>query len=536
MLLSSLPGRPLDEARRRGWSELEVEPLEPDERSRLVAEYLASFAKALPSHLAKKVAQAPQASNPLFVRALLDELRVAASYERLEATLERYLAVTEVDDLYELMLERYERDYERERPGLMRGTFTALWAARRGLSEPELLALLGTNGSPIPRAVFSPLFLAARPSLVSNAGLLGFAHDFLKKVVEDRYLPRGEDKRAVHRKLADYFGTRVTTSAKVSDVLGLLSARWRTPGDTRALAELAWHLARAALWPDLRVLLQAPGTLMTLWALDEWEVLRLWDQLDRASHDDVRFFYRPTHLFQPSAYRVPVIVHRASRGNADLLRETWGALLPIAQLQTQSAPIHWLVSVISALPGCRGLLDTNRFMVAVDRARSLERKLDFARSEEEWRTAPDAARRMEPSTQTELDAACPVWYVASHLAESLERQDRPEDALQLIRILPAASPTIARGLDLYRLGGLVTLGRLDEAEVIWVGLRTDTRLPASRRPGTSSHAASSVARGARRVRRRPCGQPARGRHPGRKRTQYRPVGLCDSALFPALWW
>ena len=62
--------------------------------------------------------------------------------------IDHYLAAATIDDLYERVLSRYEEDYERERPGLVGEAMSLLWAARRGLSETELLNLPApTNNS-----------------------------------------------------------------------------------------------------------------------------------------------------------------------------------------------------------------------------------------------------------------------------------------------------------------------------------------------------------------------------------------------------
>ena len=60
-----------------------------------------------------------------------------------------YLAAETLDDLLELVLARYERDFEADRPGLIADAFRAVWAARRGLTEPELLDLLGGAGAAV---------------------------------------------------------------------------------------------------------------------------------------------------------------------------------------------------------------------------------------------------------------------------------------------------------------------------------------------------------------------------------------------------
>ncbi len=67
LIASSLPGPAFDEVKRRGFAELEVQPLTADERSRLIVEYLAQFAKALSPARVERIAAAPQTANPLFL-------------------------------------------------------------------------------------------------------------------------------------------------------------------------------------------------------------------------------------------------------------------------------------------------------------------------------------------------------------------------------------------------------------------------------------------------------------------------------------
>ncbi len=119
----------------------------------------------------ERIAAAPQTANPLYLRALLEELRLWHEHETLEGRIDHYLSATTVAELYQRILERYEQDYERDCPGLVRDAMSLLWAARRGLSEAELMDLLGSDGQPLPRAHWSPLYLAAEQSLVNRSGL-----------------------------------------------------------------------------------------------------------------------------------------------------------------------------------------------------------------------------------------------------------------------------------------------------------------------------------------------------------------------------
>ncbi|MBF8277206.1 MAG: tetratricopeptide 2 repeat protein [Candidatus Brocadiaceae bacterium] len=81
----------------------------------------------------------------------------------------------------------------------------------------------------MPRAYWSPLYLAAEESLVSRSGLLNFFHDYLRKAVEDRYFHDTikkcldtEKKRLAHLRLADYFDKKELDARKVDELPWLL--------------------------------------------------------------------------------------------------------------------------------------------------------------------------------------------------------------------------------------------------------------------------------------------------------------------------
>jgi len=252
LILSTLPGRPLDDLNKRGWPVFHVQPLGPDERKRLIAEYLAQYTKTLSAARLDRIAAAKQTANPLYLRTLLEELRVFGAHERLDERIGHYLAADTVQGLYEKVLERYEEDYERERPGLVRDAMSLLWAARRGLSETELLELLGSEGQPLPRAIWSPLYLAAEQSLVNRSGLIGFFHDYFRQAIRNRYLLTEQTQREAHLRLADYFEVRE---------LG-----------ARKLDEEPWQLAQAKAWKRLYALLTDLAFFNSAWKAYEFEV------------------------------------------------------------------------------------------------------------------------------------------------------------------------------------------------------------------------------------------------------------------------
>jgi tetratricopeptide (TPR) repeat protein len=260
VVLTTAGPRAVDEARRRGWSVLEAPPLDEGERRAFIATFLARWSKGLDAVHVDRLAAAPQTGSPLFLRTVLDELRQHGDHFTLGEVIERYLAATTVDDLLEQVLARYEGDFERDRPGLVGDAMRALWAARRGLSEPELLELLGGPDEPVPHAVWSPLVLAAEDGLVTRSGLLSFATPLHAKAVEDRYLPTPEAKAAAAGAVAAYFagqplGPRVVEELPFAQLAaGDVAAMAATIADPEFL-DLAYP--------------QAPRDLRRLWARAE---------------------------------------------------------------------------------------------------------------------------------------------------------------------------------------------------------------------------------------------------------------------------
>jgi nephrocystin-3 len=76
MVLSTLPGRPLDDIQKRSWQTLTIEPFNEKERRLFIEEYLKQYTKSLQPDSAEHIASKEQTANPLYLQALLEELRV----------------------------------------------------------------------------------------------------------------------------------------------------------------------------------------------------------------------------------------------------------------------------------------------------------------------------------------------------------------------------------------------------------------------------------------------------------------------------
>ena len=273
LIVSAGPGLVLDQLAVRSWPTLKVAPLAPDERSALIAAYLARSAKTLEPVRLAAISAAPQAASPLYLRTLLEELRQFGVRERLDERIAWYLEAGDLADLLERALTRWEADFERDRPGLVGAAMSLLWAARRGLAEAELRDLLGDADGPLPQAAWSPLYLAAGELLATRDGSVSIAQAQLRSAVEHRYVADDALARVAHLRLAGYFEAHA--------------------GGERRNKELPWQLARAGAWERLARLLADPDTLADLWRRDEFETQAYWAQLEANSGSRMVAVYRP---------------------------------------------------------------------------------------------------------------------------------------------------------------------------------------------------------------------------------------------------
>lgn len=237
VVASTLTGSSQSALEKRGWtkSSVSVPLLGDDEKRTIIVSYLANFSKGLAGPLADRLVKAPQAANPLFLRVVLDELRLRARHENLASSLDKMLQAKNPVELYVQVLKNLE-EFDKDRPNLVREAMGYLAAARRGLTESELLQLLSMADSPatnpLPRHLWSPLYLALEDSLVSRNGQLGFFHDYLRQAVEVEYLDEEWEREKIHGRF------------------GEVAEAWNTerfsPSLRRyGLAHGAWHLREA---------------------------------------------------------------------------------------------------------------------------------------------------------------------------------------------------------------------------------------------------------------------------------------------------
>jgi tetratricopeptide (TPR) repeat protein len=164
--------------------------------------------------------------------------------------------------LLQEMLGRYQGDYERERPGLVSELLGLIWAARRGLSETELVRLLRPTYLPqLPLRILSPLRAALQNTgwLVGRDGILNFAHDSRRAAVETAFVPDEDRRDELRLLLADDFE--------------------RQPISPRSCDELPWLLVQTESYQRLRQCLLDVDRFLEINQRDAEELRRYWVDL-----------------------------------------------------------------------------------------------------------------------------------------------------------------------------------------------------------------------------------------------------------------
>lgn len=207
VIVSTTPGDTLDILRSRGWNELLVLPFSKADIRHMVEIYLGVYRRTLPDNLIDLIESAPAACVPLYLRTLLDELRLFDNIESITSIASDYLSARDLPELFDRIITRWHNDYDNnsDSPDLVRRSLCLIWAARGGLTEGELLDLLGSEGHPLPRSYWTPFFFAAHEALAFERYGIGFAHSHFLTAVEKKYLKTDQERTFPHKCLAHYY-------------------------------------------------------------------------------------------------------------------------------------------------------------------------------------------------------------------------------------------------------------------------------------------------------------------------------------------
>ncbi len=247
-------GSVLDRLRLREHKEIIIGALTPEEVEDAAVRYLAMFSKTLSREQLELLRESDSARSPVFLITLLNEIRHIGRFELLTGQMQEYLACPDTLSLFEKVLSRIDEDYDEQRNALPERMMSLIDASRDGLSEGELIPLLGN----VPQAVFAPLRFALEPYTTLSSGAISISSPEFRASARAHYQLDEAKRTAAQKQLIDWF-----------------SAHPETP---RRLSVLPWLLRQQKDYPALCALLSDPETLSGLWQRNKYEAKSCWTE------------------------------------------------------------------------------------------------------------------------------------------------------------------------------------------------------------------------------------------------------------------
>lgn len=182
----------------RGWSSLEIPPLERDSRVEILRRQCALTRTTLSPAFVDQVVDNSNTANPLFLRVSLEEAARVVSIPVGNDHVDVYLASENLEELFARIIERNAQQHGE----LIRELLALIHASRTGLSRNELSEIVGAEPGAIERLV-----LSLGVHLYDRDGYLQFCHDRFRTAVDACCIEVSErtKRRALHGRLGRYF-------------------------------------------------------------------------------------------------------------------------------------------------------------------------------------------------------------------------------------------------------------------------------------------------------------------------------------------
>jgi nephrocystin-3 len=436
-VLSALPCRALEVLNGRVCEVKTVPLLRREEVVPAVASFYALYGRRqLPRATQARLERCDAALNPLFLRTVLNELRLCGQHEHLDASAAEYLSAPDLPALFDRVLDRWDTDFGKDPdyPNLVQRALSLIACARVGLSESELLDLLGKNGERLPRRPWTPLYLAAENALTQRFGLIALSHAYLRHAIESRWLKDQDSVRRIREQLIRYF-------------------TGQTGWVPRKIEELPWQLARNEDWPRLEQALVSEECFRGQMSKSPFELLSYWKMMP--STFDLEHSYANAYAAWKVRHTEPLLLAELAFGLGVIL-QTAGQLGAAEQRMRQA--VHLAETVLGENHATVGTYLSYLALICMKSHRhqdahdALDRAMDILRSHH----GGD-----HPSVGSALNNFACLMLDAGQTAdgESLCRQ-----ALAVAeRTLPPTHPDIAARLGNLGLA-LEALDRLADAE------------------------------------------------------------------------
>lgn len=244
--------------KRRQYPIYKIKALDSKPRRELIVKYLKRYGKELTPAQVARIADDAENKNTLVLRTLLDELLCFGDYQ-LDGIINYYLSAESIDDFFQRVLQRAERDYGED---LVRDTLSLIAVSYAGMSENELIDM-----AHILPLQWSAFYCAFAAHFTVKNGLVNFSHRYLSDAVVARYLDC-DTELSYRRRVIDYF----TNSSAFTN-------REETSEEHRTWSELAHQYYCAKFNKELHALVLRPEVFEYFYEKNRYLLFTLWQQL-----------------------------------------------------------------------------------------------------------------------------------------------------------------------------------------------------------------------------------------------------------------
>ena len=234
-LLVSAPPETLPE----GGEKVEISGLTPERRRAAIELFLEGYQKKLEQGLLGKIVQDEATAVPLFLRLLLEELRLHGRFETLTVRAEELLKTRTAGKLFVSVLKTLDRDFARNGRELSTGFVTYLAVSWKGVGEEDLSYVLagerdpvdpGTRRPRLPDAHLGALLGHLEPYCLRDGGRLVLLHAALKNELLQEV---GEERPFRERLISHFEG-----SEAVEGVVERCYQRWKLKNTPSLIEDL----------------------------------------------------------------------------------------------------------------------------------------------------------------------------------------------------------------------------------------------------------------------------------------------------------
>jgi hypothetical protein len=184
ILLTGIPGGAMEArfATDAATRTVPMEPISAAQRTDLVQYLLAQNGRTLTAEQVAAIAGHPAAAHPGFIAALVNELLVCDSFEKLPERLRECVGARDLTGLYDVVLRRLDSEMP---DGFVARAMLMLLEATDGLREPELVARLDGH-----QAEWSLLRLQLGEPIIDSGGLISIRPGPFADAARSRYRDR----------------------------------------------------------------------------------------------------------------------------------------------------------------------------------------------------------------------------------------------------------------------------------------------------------------------------------------------------------